>query len=286
MLNPAFITRVKKACMNNKINTLIMISTFIFCHYVMKFFWGDGWSDALYALGQQTYLLSTPATYLFRYSLLVLVACLLFKDIALQDILGLKTQGFKHYLLAAVACCLPMTLGYAYLSTELKLSLSGIMTGSVYAGWFEEVLFRAVLFGVLFRYCRLGFIPSALVSSIIFGLGHLYQGHDPLSAFGAFAITSIAGTWFAWLFCESGYRIWFPMWMHIFMNAAYGIFGMTGGAVGDFEGNIFKASSIILSLIYIELMIRRDKKREVTLASLWKNQSAVCTQPSLTKQKA
>lgn len=272
--------------MNNKINTLIMITTFIFCHYVMKYFWGDGWSEYLSVLDQKSHLLLTPASYLFKYSPLVLVASLLFKKVTFKEILGLKTEGFKHYFLAAVVCCLPMTLGYAYLSSGLNLSLSGIIVGSVYAGVFEEILFRAVLFGVLFRYCRLGFIPSALISSIIFGLGHIYQGHDPLSAFAAFAITSVAGTWFAWLFCEAGYRIWFPLWMHIFMNAAYGIFGMSGGAAGELEGNIFKASSIILSLVYIHLLVRRGKKREITLISLWKNKSSVSPQSSPTTQNA
>lgn len=264
--------------MNNKIKTLIMITTFIFCRYVMRYFWGDGWSDALLSLDQQSHLLLTPTSYLFIYSPLVLVATLLFKEVQLQEILGLKIEGFQHYILAAVACCLPMTLGYAYLSSELNFSLSDLIVGSVYAGVFEEILFRAVLFGVLFRYCRLGFIPAALVSSVIFGLGHIYQGHDPLSAFAAFAITSVAGTWFAWLFCESGYRIWFPLWMHIFMNAAYGIFSMSGGAAGDLEGNIFKASSIILSFVYIHMLVKRGKKREITLASLWKNQSSLTTQ--------
>ena len=272
--------------MNNKIKTLIIITTFVFCRYVIKYFWGEGWSEALLVMDQQTYLLLIPASYLFTYSLLVLVASLLFKEVALQEILGLKLVGFKHYFSAAVACCLPMTLGYAYLSSELNLALSGIMVGSVYAGVFEEIVFRAVLFGVLFRYCGLGFIPAALLSSVIFGLGHIYQGNDPMSAFGAFAITSLAGTWFAWLFCESGYRIWFPMWMHIFMNAAYGIFGMSGGAVGDLEGNIFKASSIILSIVYIHLLVRRGKKREITLSSLWINQSGERPQPSITTKLA
>lgn len=270
--------------MNNKIKTLIMITTFIFCRYIMKYFWGDTWSEALLALDNQSHLLLTPASYLFIYSPLVLVASLLFKDVDLTEILGLKIAGFQHYFLAAVACCLPMTIGYAYLSSELNLALSGIMVGSVYAGVFEEILFRAVLFGVLFRYCHLGFIPAALFSSVIFGFGHIYQGHDLMSAFAAFAITSVAGTWFAWLFCESGYRIWFPLWMHIFMNAAYGIFGMSGGAAGDLAGNIFKASSIILTLLYIHLLVCRGKKREITFLNLWKNQSATSTKATLTTQ--
>ncbi len=270
--------------MDNKIKTLTMITSFIFCHYIMRNLWGDGWSEALLAIDQQSDLLLTPAKYLFIYSPLVLVAALLFKEVELKEILGLKTRGFYSYLLAAVVCCAPMTLGYAYLSSGLNLGLSGIVVGSVYAGVFEEILFRAVLFGVLFRYCRLGFIPAALVSSVIFGFGHIYQGHDAMSTFAAFAITSVAGTWFAWLYCESGYRIWFPLWMHIFMNAAYGIFGMSGGAVGDIEGNIFKATSIILSLVYIHLLVHKGKKREITLASLWKNQQGEISKCSLTPQ--
>lgn len=286
MLPSTFKTLVKKVYMNNTVKTLIMISTFMFCHFVMKNFWGEDWSKTLLILDQQSRLLLIPASYLFKYSPLVLVAILLFKEVGIQEILGLKTEGFKHYFLAAVACCLPMTLGYAYLSSELNLSLSGLMVGSVYAGVFEEILFRAVLFGVLFRYCRLGFIPAALVSSVVFGLGHIYQGHDAMSAFAAFAITTVAGTWFAWLFCESGYRIWFPLWMHIFMNAAYGVFSMSGGAAGDLEGNIVKASSILLSLVYIHLLVCRGKKRQITLASLWKNKSTVSQQSSPTMQSA
>jgi membrane protease YdiL (CAAX protease family) len=95
---------------------------------------------------------------------------------------------------AAALCCLPMTIGYAFLSTELNLSLAPIVTGSIYAGLFEEIIFRAALFGVLFRYCRWGFIPAALISSIIFAFGHLYQGHDAISALTAVAITAVAGT--------------------------------------------------------------------------------------------
>ncbi|NQY37472.1 MAG: CPBP family intramembrane metalloprotease [Alteromonadaceae bacterium] len=266
--------------MNNKIKALVIITTFMFCHYMMRNFWGDSWSEVLLTLGQQTYLLLTPVRYLFMYGPLVLVATLLFKEVSVQEILGLKTAGHQRYFLTAAVCCVPMVIGYAFLSIELNLSWSDIVTGSIYAGVFEEIIFRAALFGALFRYCRLGFIPAALVSSLIFGLGHIYQGHDAVSALMVVSITAIAGAWFSWLYCECGYRIWFPLWMHIFMNAAYTIFGMSGGAVGDLEANIFKASSIILSLVYVNLIIRRGKKREVTLASLWRNQSIV-NQPTV-----
>lgn len=272
--------------MNNMTKALAIIITFMFCHYLMRNFWGDNWSEVLLSLDQQSYVLHNLAKYIFIYGPLVFVATLLFKGHVWYEVLGLKVEGHPHYLLAAAACCLPMTIGYAFLSTELNLLPASMVTGSIYAGFFEEIIFRAALFGILFRYCRWGFIPAALISSVIFGLGHIYQGHDALSALMAVAITAIAGTWFSWLYCECGYRIWFPMWMHIFMNAAYGVFGMSGGAAGDLEGNIFKASSIMLSLLYVHLLVQKGKPREITLTSLWRNSPVVKLQPQPTDQNA
>lgn len=266
--------------------TLIILATFMFCHYLMRNFWGGNWSEVLLALDQQSYVLHTLAKYLFIYGPLILTAILLFKENSWYDVIGLNPTGHHNYLLAAVICCLPMTIGYALLSTQLNLSLSGILTGSIYAGVFEEIIFRAALFGVLFRYCGWGFIPAALISSFIFGLGHMYQGQDAISALMAVVMTAVAGTWFSWLYCECGYRIWFPMWMHIFMNAAYGIFGMSGGAAGDLDSNIFKATSIILSLLYIHVLVRKGKQREITMASLWRHKNTSHFQPHLTIQNA
>jgi membrane protease YdiL (CAAX protease family) len=248
---------------------------------MMRIFWGEGWSEALLTLDQQSSILLIPAKYIFIYGLLLLMAVVLCRVSDWQDALGLKTESFQAYFIAAVVCCLPMTIGYASLGNDLNLSVPDLVVGSIYAGVFEEIIFRAALFGVLFRFCRWGFIPAALLSSVIFGLGHIYQGNDLLSAVMAVGITAVAGTWFSWLYCECGYRIWFPLWMHIFMNAAYGVFGMSGGAAGDLEGNIFKASSIILSLVYVQLLIRRGKKREITLATLWKNKAHTVPLPSL-----
>lgn len=274
--------------MNNMSKSLVIISTFLCCHFMMRIFWGEGWSEALLTIDQQSSILLVPAKYLFVYGLLALVAVLSFGAYDWQDTLGLRTASFHAYFMAAVICCLPMTIGYASLSNELNLSVPDLIVGSIYAGVFEEIIFRAALFGVLFRFCRWGFVPAALLSSVIFGLGHIYQGTDLLSAAMAFGITAVAGTWFSWLYCECGYRIWFPLWMHIFMNAAYGVFGMSGGASGDLEGNIFKASSIILSMVYVQLLIRQGKKREITLATLWKNEaknrSTAVPLPSLKSQ--
>ncbi|MDC9511950.1 CPBP family intramembrane metalloprotease [Pseudoalteromonas sp. CST5] len=260
--------------MNIILKSLLVIATFVFCHYIMKSFWGSEWTKILTQADASTDVLFIPAKYLFLYAPLLVLTTLLFKRGNMLDAIGLNPAGFNNYTFAALLCCVPMTLGYAYLSNNLNLSLSGLITGSIYAGFFEELIFRAALFGALYRFCRWGFIPAALISSVVFGVGHMYQGGDAISALMAVAVTTVAGTWFAWLYCECGYKIWFPMWMHIFMNAAYGIFSMSGGAVGDLHGNLYKATAIVLSIVYVEALIRRGKKREVTMSTLFINTSA------------
>jgi len=177
-----------------------------------------------------------------------------------------------------------MILGYAYLSPELNLSITDIITGSIYPAFFEEIIFRAILFGLLFRMCKWGFIPAALTTSVIFGLGHLYQSHNISSALMLIAFMAVAGSWFAWLYCECGYRIWYPMWMHLIMNASYGVFNMSGGAMGEASANIFKGLTILLSLVFVHWLIKQGKPREVSKSRLWSNKHSISTNPSISNQ--
>jgi len=38
---------------------------------------------------------------------------------------------------------------------------------------FEEIIYRAFLFGMLYRFTRLGFLPSVFLGSLLFGVAHL-----------------------------------------------------------------------------------------------------------------
>ena len=257
--------------MERMIKTIIFISVFMGCRFFMKELWDPSWSTFLLELDNNTKMLFKPVVYLFIYGPMIICGYLLFSQAGWLNILGMRIKGAGNYFWASVLCCIPMFVGYAYLSTELTFTLPHFMEGSVYASFFEEVIFRAVLIVALFKYCRLGFIPAALVSAVVFAFGHIYQGNDTASALAAFGITLAAGGWFSWLYCECGYRIWFPMWMHLFMNGAYYVFGMSGGAVGQLEANIFKATTIILSLVYVNMLISKGKKRAITRQNLWKN---------------
>lgn len=259
--------------MTKKYKAIILLAAFICCHLFMKYFWGEAWSEILLELDGQSYVLHSLIKWIFIYSPFVFVALYLFKDEHWLEILGLKSNRKEHYFSSAVLCCFPMILGYANLTEELNLSIADIITGSVYPAFFEEIIFRAILFGLLFRVCKWGFIPAALTSSLIFGFGHLYQSHDIGSALMLFAFMAVAGSWFSWLYCECGYRIWYPMWMHLIMNAAYGVFNMSGGAMGEASSNIFKALTILLSLIYVYWLIKQGKPQQVTKTRLWRNTS-------------
>lgn len=257
--------------MTNTFRAILLLATFICCHLFMKYLWGASWSEFLFELDGQSYVIYSLARWIFIYGPFICVALYLFKDEHWLDITGLRSSQKDNYFISAALCCVPMILGYAFLTSGVNLSIADIITGSIYPSLFEEIIFRAILFGLLFRVCNWGFIPAALTSSLIFGFGHLYQTNDVSSAIMLFGFMAVAGSWFSWLYCECGYRIWYPMWMHLIMNAAYGVFNMSGGAMGEANSNIFKALTIILSLAYVHWLIKKGKPREVTKARLWNN---------------
>ncbi|MCC4831075.1 CPBP family intramembrane metalloprotease [Shewanella sp. 10N.7] len=257
--------------MTNKIRATFLLAAFICSHLLIRNLWGETWTETLLALDNHSYVLHSLARWLFIYGPFVFFTLYIFRDEPVLAVLGLNSDRKDCYLTSALLCCVPMTLGYAYLSTDLNLSIAAVITGSIYPALFEEIIFRAILFGLLFRVCKWGFIPAAITTSLIFGFGHLYQSHDVISALMLFAFMAVAGSWFAWLYCECAYSIWYPMWMHLFMNATYGIFGMSGDAMGEASANIFKGLTIVLSLVYVYWFIKKGKPRAVTKQRLWKS---------------
>ncbi len=70
-------------------------------------------------------------------------------------------------------------------------SLWYLFNATVIAGFFEELFFRGILMGQLFRYAKWGFVPSMLIASVIFGIGHIYQGADLVSSILAGVVTGL-----------------------------------------------------------------------------------------------
>lgn len=163
--------------------------------------------------------------------------------------LGLRPGGIGRGLLFAAVAVLPMFAGAAITGKiNSGLTAEKIVTSVVIAGFFEELFFRGFLFGLLFRYCRWGFIPALLINGIPFGLLHLYQEHDLLSSLAVFGATAAGALLFSWLYAEWRYNLWVPVFMHMLMNLSWTLFIVSPDAAGGWSANLFRFATVVLAV--------------------------------------
>ena len=152
---------------------------------------------------------------------------------------------------------LPITYAFiAPLSSENILH--DIILSAIFPGIGEEILFRGMMFGLLFRFAGWGFIPAALLVATLFGIGHFYQGSSTLEFLGIFGITAIAAVWWSWVYIEWDNNIWVPAALHVFMNGYFQIFAVSEGTLGSWSFFFIRA---VVVLISIGLTIRHAKAR-------------------------
>ena len=176
--------------------------------------------------------------------------------------LGLNKSIFKGFLFALV-CTLPLFIGFSFLiDFNSELSLNTILISVVAAGSFEELFYRGFLFGILFKYTRLGFIPSVFLGALFFGLLHLYQSTVLAEMIGIFLITFIGGLLFAWVYAEWNYNIWTPIFLHMFMNLSWELFSVSDTALGGMYANMLRLICIVLVILFTILY---KKKKGVKL---------------------
>lgn len=150
----------------------------------------------------------------------------------------------------AFLCTLPMLLGYGILfSLNRELSFDSIVIMTVSSAFFEEVIFRAFLFGQLYRHTRLGFLPAVLGGSLLFGSAHLYQGTETSELAGIFAITFVGSILFSWIYAEWKFNLWTAILLHFLMNLYWLIFDVDSNALGDTYANVFRFSTVFLAVI-------------------------------------
>ncbi|MFD2444206.1 CPBP family intramembrane glutamic endopeptidase [Bacillus sp. CGMCC 1.16607] len=82
-----------------------------------------------------------------------------------------------------------------------------IIVSSILGPVLEEIVFRKILFGSLYK--RFNFFLSGLISSVIFALAHMEPEHVLLY--------SAMGFTFAFLYVKTK-RIWVPIFAHVSMN--------------------------------------------------------------------
>jgi membrane protease YdiL (CAAX protease family) len=241
---------------------LLVLGTFLVINAVgLSAFraWGAGLAGwprmaALAVLGYGLYLAGPLA-----------VAALLFGRRRMVEALGLAASPWPALALAA-ACTSIIWVGYAASAPLVPLDglAISIMRGALLPGAAEEILFRAFLFGFLFRFAGWGFLPAALLSSLVFGLEHLYQGNDATEALGILLLTGIGGVWWSWLLAEWRWNAWVPMAFHVGMNAAFETFAIADNALGPTSTIVLRQGCIALSIVATLAIARRGGGRAIT----------------------
>ncbi len=181
-----------------------------------------------------------------------------------QTTLGLNRSIVKGVFFPLL-CTLPMFIGFAFcFSLNTDLTGEEILVKGVAAAFFEEFIFRGFLFGQLFRFTKLGFIPAILLGAALFAAMHLYQSNDFSTLIGVFLTTFMGAVFFAWLFAEWNYNLWIPIFLHFFMNLAWMLFAVSENAFGGFYANTFRILTIALA-ITLTLFYKRKKQLPLTV---------------------
>ena len=92
----------------------------------------------------------------------------------LFSFLGLSSNVLKGFGVALL-CVLPLYLlfpVFGNLNTDVTFSV--IYDRAILTGFKEELVFRAFMFGLLFRYAKTGFFWAVILPALYFGSVHLY----------------------------------------------------------------------------------------------------------------
>lgn len=193
-----------------------------------------------------------------------MLASVLIKPKEIFSFLGMNGNIAKGFGIASISV-LPIYIVFLILgSLNADTTLSLILRKSILPGFVEEFMFRAFMFGLLFRYAKTGFFWAVILPAIVFGSLHLYQGHDAISSLAAFGVTFLGAVYFSWMYVEWNYNLWVPVGLHILMNGAWVIFTMEGTEVvaGGLISNIMRVISILLA---IAITVWYKKRNDTTI---------------------
>lgn len=202
--------------------------------------------------------------------LLILATALMHKVSGVIDSLGLNGSIIKGFLFSFI-CTMPMFIGYAAaFDFSQEITPDNILIKVIAAAFFEELYFRAFLFGQIYRYTRLGFFPSIVFGAFLFAFIHLYQSQDLSTLVGVFLTTFLGAVLFAWAYVEWQYNIWVPIFLHLLMNLFWLMFSVSDNAFGGIYANIFRTLSLIL-IIVLTIIYKRRKNIpfEINKKTIW-----------------
>lgn len=245
----------------------ITVVAFSITYYLQRLHFGSirNWIDS----GLENIAISHFLTYLIIGIPLFIGVSLIHGLHKMAETVGLAGSVSRGFLFATV-CTLPMLIGYALVfDFNSDITFTQIFTGAVVAGFIEELFYRGVLFGQIYRYTRLGFIPAIVLGALVFAMGHLYQSQDPSTLIGIFITTFMGAILFAWVYVEWQYNLWVPIFLHILMNLFWMLFSVSDNAFGGGYANIFRMITIaMVILLTVVPKVRRGQKVEINRKTL------------------
>ena len=175
--------------------------------------------------------------------------------------LGLR-GGFLKGLSMAFLMTLPMWLGYAWLSGgAININWgSDFWFGSVTAPIFEELFFRAFLFGLLYKFGGWKLVPATILDGLVFGAVHVGQGDSVGMAAGVFGVTAAGAVGFSILYKEWGWNLWLVIFLHAFMNLSWMTFDVADNAAGGVWANVFRVATVVLAVVLTKRRMKRAKQ--------------------------
>ena len=105
------------------------------------------------------------------------------------------------------------------------------------------------MFRQLYRRARLGFWLSALIPSVLFALGHLYQSNDFWELVGILAITGLGSILTCWIFIRWQDNLWAIFGLHSLMNLWWEVFAVDDTALGGWLANAARFLTIALAIV-------------------------------------
>lgn len=151
-------------------------------------------------------------------------------------------------LLFGLAATAPALIGFALTArADPAVTLRDVFLLGWYFPWCEEVLFRGLAFGQLYRHARWGFWAASLVPSALFAAVHVRIGMSSGELVGIVAITGLGAIVFGYFFVRFGWNLWAAVALHGFLNTWWLVFTVNENALGGASDNVFRFGSIGLA---------------------------------------
>jgi membrane protease YdiL (CAAX protease family) len=204
----------------------------------------------------------------------LLAKWLMTKELSFKDF-GLSFSDLPKGLLYASVFVLPQLIGLGiYSDWNFDISNDLLYRDIVLAGFGEEFIFRAFLFGFLFYYAGWGFLSAGIFAGLFFGWGHLYQADNISSAIGVFLFTVGASIGFSW-FYYAWKSLWMVLFLHAFMDIAWDGFGTQTNVTGNLWINIARFSTLLLAIFISVRVAKSNNRYDLRKAGkLWINKNA------------